>query len=320
MSANEQYFVVAADGKEYGPADLETLRQWVREGRVVHGTHIKQAGGGVQYAGKMAELVDLFPPRDPHASAPGQAPPPQSLPSSVTLPSEFRVWEFIGRGWDVVKPHWLIFTGMFFILMAIEGVPYLGPLASFIIGGALMVGVWRAILGAIGGRMPDIGMMFQGFDRFGDAFLAQLIRGILIFLGFLCLIVPVIILGIMLHGFDRFGDASLAHLIMGILIFLGVLCLSVPGIILSIMWMFTYPIIAETNLGFWEAMRESARLTEEYRWRLFLLLLASIPVLCLGLLVFCLGVLVAIPVIYAALGLCYRFLQAKKGAPAPGPA
>ena len=178
----------------------------MREGRVVHGTHIKQAGGGVQYAGKMAELVDLFPPRDPHASAPGQAPPLQSLPSSVTLPSEFRVWEFIGRGWDVVKPHWLIFTGMFFILMAIEGVPYLGPLASFIIGGALMVGVWRAILGAIGGRKPDIGMMFQGFDRFGDAFLAQLIRGILIFLGFLCLIVPVIILGIMLHGFDRFGQ------------------------------------------------------------------------------------------------------------------
>jgi uncharacterized membrane protein len=280
MSAHEQYFVVAADGKEYGPADLETLRQWVREGRVVHGTHIRKVGGGVLYAGKMAELADLFPPRDSQAAVPGQAPPPQPLPSSVALPDEFRVWEFIGRGWDVVKPHWLVFAGMFFVLGAIEGVPYLGPLASFIIGGALMVGVWRAILGAIGGRKPDIGMMFQGFDRFGDAFLAQLIKGILVFLGFLCLIVP--------------------------------------GIILSIMWMFTLPVIGETSLGFWEAMRESARLTEGYRWRLFLLLLASLLVLLLGLLVFCVGVLVAVPVICAALGLAYRFLQAKKGGAAAG--
>src|SRR5206468_10133880 len=115
MSATEQYFVVAADGKEYGPADLETLRQWVREGRVVHGTHIKQAGGGVQYAGKMAELVDLFPPKDMAASAPGQPPPTQPLPSAVPLPVEFRVWEFIGRGWDVMKPHWLVLAAMFLI-------------------------------------------------------------------------------------------------------------------------------------------------------------------------------------------------------------
>jgi len=27
MSGSEQYWVIAADGKEYGPADVETLRQ-----------------------------------------------------------------------------------------------------------------------------------------------------------------------------------------------------------------------------------------------------------------------------------------------------
>src|SRR5262245_38160476 len=153
----DQYWVVAADGKEYGPADLETLRQWVREGRIVQATHLKKADGSVVYAGKLPELADLFPARDAaQAATPGQAPPPQPLPVSTPLPTEFRVWEFIGRGWDVVKPHWLVLAGMFFILGAIEGVPYLGPLASFIIGGALMVGIWRAILGTIGGRKPDV--------------------------------------------------------------------------------------------------------------------------------------------------------------------
>ncbi len=281
MSATEQYSVVAADGKEYGPADLETLRQWVREGRVVKATHIKKASGGTTFAGKLPELLDLFPARDA-ATVPGQAPPPQPLPSSVALPAEFRVWEFIGRAWDIVKPHWIVLAGMFFIQMAISAVPYLGGCAQFIIGGAIMVGIWRAILGTIGGRKPDVGMMFQGFDRFGDAFLACLVSGILIFLGFLCLIVP--------------------------------------GIMLSLMWMFTYAVIGETGLGFWEAMRESSRLTEGYRWRLFLLVLACALISILGLLVFCLGVFVAIAVDITALGLAYRFLQAKKGGAPPAPA
>ena len=275
MSATEQYFVVAADGKEYGPADLETLRQWVREGRVVHGTHIKKAGAGVAYAGKMPELADLFPPRDTTASAPGQPPPTQPLPAASPLPAEFRVWEFIGLAWDIIKPHWIVLSGMFFIQFAISAVPYLGGCVQFIIGGAIMVGIWRAVLGTIGGRKPDVGMMFQGFDRFGDAFLAYLISGLLIALGFLCLIVP--------------------------------------GIILAIMWIFTYAVIGETGLGFWEAMRESSRLTEGYRWRLFLLSLACIPILLLGVLVFCLGVCVAMAVCFTAFGLAFRFLQAKKG-------
>jgi uncharacterized membrane protein len=286
VSANERYFVVAADGKEYGPADLETLRQWVREGRVVKATHIKKESGATTFAGKLPELLDLFPP-PATAAVPGQAPPPQPLPSSVALPAEFRVWEFIGRAWDIMKPHWLVLGAMFLIQGLIFGGPnvvvhFSGNFVQFIIGGAIMVGIWRAVLGMIGGRKPDVVMMFQGFDRFGDAFLAYLVSGILICLGLICLIVP--------------------------------------GIILAIMWMFTYAVIGETGLGFWEAMRESARLTEGYRWRLFLLVLACVLIAILGLLVFCLGVFVAAAVDFTALGLAYRFLQAKKGGAAPAPA
>jgi uncharacterized membrane protein len=281
MSDQEQYFVVAADGKEYGPADLETLRQWVREGRVVKATHIKKGTAPTTFAGKLPELQDLFPAREPAAASSGQVPPPQPLPASIALPAEFRVWEFIGRGWDVMKPHWLVLAGMFFIQAAIGAVPYLGACVQFIIGGAIWVGIWRAVLGMIGGRKPDVGMMFQGFDRFGEAFLAALISSILIALGFICLIVP--------------------------------------GIILALMWMFTFPVIGETGLGFWEAMRESSRLTEGYRWRLFLLGLACMLVLILGFLVFCLGAFVAEAVDVTALALAYRFLQAKKGATAQAP-
>ncbi|OLC52993.1 MAG: hypothetical protein AUH92_06820 [Acidobacteria bacterium 13_1_40CM_4_69_4] len=285
MSGSEQYWVVAADGKEYGPADLETLRLWVREGRVVQATHIRPSTGPTLYAGKMPELADLLPP---HGAA-GAGPPPHAPgPPATPLPAEFRVWEFIGRAWDLVKRYWLVLGAMFFIQGLIIGGPniavhYMGTVVQFVIGGAIMVGIWRAILGVVAGRKPDVGMMFQGFDRFADAFLGYLVMAILTALGFVCLIVP--------------------------------------GIILAIMWLFTFPVIGETGLGFWEAMRESARLTEGYRWRLFLLLLAFIPVTLLGALVCCVGVFISTAVNFTALALAYRFLQEKKRAPAtPGPA
>jgi uncharacterized membrane protein len=174
----------------------------------------------------------------------------------------------------VVKPHWLTLAGMFFIQFAIGCVPYLGACAQFIIGGAIAVGIWRAILGMIDGRTPGVGMMFEGFDRFGDGFLAYLVRAILVFLGYLCLIVP--------------------------------------GVILSLMWAFTFPVLAETQVGFWEAMHRSAVLTEGYRWRLFLLALACFLVILLGLIAACVGIFLALPVSVTAFGLAYRFLQARK--------
>jgi uncharacterized membrane protein len=285
VNGQEQYFVVAADGKEYGPADLETLRQWVREGRVVKATHIRKGSGGTTFAGKLPELLDLFPPKEPATDA--STPP--ALPSvpAVALPAEFLVWEFIGAGWNLVKPHWLVLGAMFLIQGLIGGVPNLfvhfsGSALQFIIGGPIMVGIWRALLGVVAGRKPDIAMMFQGFDRFLDAFLA--------------------------------------YLVIATLTLLGLVCLIVPGIILAIMWMFTFPVIAETGLGFWEAMRESARLTEGYRLRLFLLALACILIGLLGALVCCVGIFIAMAVNFAALALAYRFLQARKGAAAPAPA
>ncbi len=279
MSGSEQFWVVAADGKEYGPADVETLRQWVQEGRIVQATHIRAGGGPTYYAGKMPELSDLFP----HGPSGAGAPPQAQAPAALPLPAEFRVWEFIGRSWDLVKPHWLVLGGIFFIQFAMSCVPYLGGCVQLIIGGAIWVGIWRALLGMIGGRKPTVGMMFEGFDRFGDAFLAHLVSAILIALGFICLIVP--------------------------------------GIILAIMWLFTFAVIGETSLGFWEAMRESARLTEGYRWRIFLLLLACLLVSMLGALVLCVGWFIAMPVNLTALALAYRFLQEKKrAAAAPVPA
>ena len=275
---SEQFWVTGADGKEYGPVPLETLTRWIREGRIVATSTVRTDTSPKSEARLRPELAAFFPAAAaaPGAGAPGGAPPTTAVP----LPAEFRVWEFIGGAWSLFQPHWLPLVAMFLILILIGCIPnlalrpYGGTCLQFIIGGALSIGVWRAVLGMIDGRPPQVGMMFEGFDRFLDGFLAYLVQAILVGLGFLALIVP--------------------------------------GVILSLMWMFTFAVLAESPVGFWEAMHRSAVLTEGYRWRLFLLALACLLVLLLGLIAACVGILVALPVNAAACGLAYRWLQAKK--------
>lgn len=262
----DQYFVVAPDGSEYGPTDLPGLTQWVREGRILAQTLIRKAGATPVPAIQLPELAVLF-----------AAPPPVAIPPFATvveLPSEWRSWDFIGKAWDLVKPHWLPLAAMALVATVMGAVPYLGPCVMFIIGGAIYVGINRAILGVLAGKPPDVGMMFSGFDRFGQAFLAHLVIMVCVGVGF-------------------------------------VLCI-VPGIILALMWMFVSLVLAETQLDFWEAMKTSADLTAGYRWPLFCLMLASIVVILAGLVACCVGVFVAQPVVMTAMALAYRFLQAQK--------
>lgn len=265
----ERYWVSGADGREYGPVDLDALAQWVRERRVLSSTLVRREDDRAREAGRYPELAALF--------SPGEA---GTVSTAAVPPAEFAVWSFVGQAWHLVKPYWLELGLMFFIQAAIGSVPYVGGVVQFVIGGAILIGIWRAIHGLIDGRPPQVGMMFGGFDRLGEAFLATLVGGVAIALGLVAFVVP--------------------------------------GVILSLMWLFSLNILAERNIGFWEAFRRSAELTRGYRWQLLLLCLANALVILLGLCALCVGVFVAEAVAFTALALAYRFLENEK-APAGGP-
>ena len=262
----DQYRVVTPSGREFGPTDLTGLLQWAKEGRVLPATMIRKNEDAPVGADTLAELAAAF-----------AAPPPVAIPpfaTVVALPAEFRIWEFIGKAWELVKPNWLPLGTIALITTLLGAVPYAGACAMLIIGGTIQVGVSRAILGMMAGKTPTVGMMFEGFDRFGQAFLASLVMALLVGLGM-------------------------------------VLCI-VPGVILAIMWMFVYFVLAETQIEFWPAMKASAELTAGFRWQLFGLLLADALVVILGVLACCVGVLIAQPVVMTSVALAYRFLQAQK--------
>lgn len=55
------YYVLAVDGKTYGPVDIEGLKVWFREGRLVANTRLRDAASGRQLlASEVPELSHLF--------------------------------------------------------------------------------------------------------------------------------------------------------------------------------------------------------------------------------------------------------------------
>ncbi len=53
--------VKASDGREYGPVDLTTLQEWVKQGRVSHETKVRNLGNGMLLqASNMPELDGFF--------------------------------------------------------------------------------------------------------------------------------------------------------------------------------------------------------------------------------------------------------------------
>ena len=148
-------------------------------------------------------------------------------------------------------------------------------LLNLFLVGAMIVGISRATLGMLSGKRPAVGMLFGGFDRF--------------------------------------GQGILAYLILSILTGLGCCCCVVPGILLVLMWIFTFLVMAESPRDFWQCMTESARLTKGYRWQIFLLLLVFIPISLLGFCACYVGDFFVQALMCTTLALVYRFLQAKQG-------
>jgi hypothetical protein len=76
-----EYMVLAADGKEYGPASVETLKEWIADNRLDGSTSLRDVQTGETV--KASDVPGLFstPPMTASARpAPTPGPPPASIP------------------------------------------------------------------------------------------------------------------------------------------------------------------------------------------------------------------------------------------------
>lgn len=93
-----RYFVVADDGAKYGPADIETLNGWIREGRMLPGTLVEEEASGARMAASaVAGLVfpapvpptPIVPPQPGPSAGPYTPPSPEARPFAQPNPQPY---------------------------------------------------------------------------------------------------------------------------------------------------------------------------------------------------------------------------------------
>ncbi len=100
--------------------------------------------------------------------------------------------------------------------------------------------------------------------------------------------------------------AILASVVSGIIIFVGYILLILPGIVAMAAFMFVYLIILDGEMNFWDAMMKSKDIVAK-KWFDYCIFIVIGVVIILGGVLFCgIGVLVALPVVVGAITLAYN--------------
>ena len=114
-----------------------------------------------------------------------------------------------------------------------------------------------------------------------------------------------------LFDFSNALDKIIGPIVVGVLIGIGYICLIVPGIILTFMWAFTPCIQGDrSDSSFIQAMKESRQLAKGNYIRIFLLVIILAILAFSGFLLLGIGALVTLPVAHVALYCAYA--QCKK--------
>lgn len=100
----------------------------------------------------------------------------------------------------------------------------------------------------------------------------------------------------------------LASLVYGVMLAVGFLLLIIPGIILALRYFYFSYVMVDKRRPVLVVLRQSARLTKGWTWSLFLFTLVQAAIVCLGILALGVGVLVAMPVVLLSEVYIYEFL------------
>jgi uncharacterized membrane protein len=211
--------------------------------------------------------------------------------------------ECIKTGWNLIKSQYWLFVGMTVVGVIIGSVVPLG-----ILMGPMMCGIYLAIFRTRRGQPIEFGLLFKGFDYFGDAVIATLLHMIPIFV----VIIPTYLMfyvGMfaMMAGTSRNGEPNPGAM-LGFLGIFGVvwLVIMVLLIVLSVVFTFAYPLIVDRRLSGLNAVKLSIRAAFANFWRLLGMLLLT-GLMSIGGLILCyVGIFLVMPISLAAIATAYE--------------
>ena len=110
----------------------------------------------------------------------------------------------------------------------------------------------------------------------------------------------------MFEAFRNYWNAVLANVLVGVIVFIGFVLLIIPGIIFACKLVFTPYLVVDRKIQVIEAVKQSWRMTNGHAWKVFLSGLLAIPISIAGLICFGVGIIVSIMWIRLALASLYH--------------
>jgi len=210
--------------------------------------------------------------------------------------------ECIKAGWELIRSQYWLFVGMTVVGVIIGSVVPLG-----ILWGPMVCGIYLALFQTRRGQPIEFGLLFKGFDYFGDAVIATLLH-----------MVPMVIIiapAYILYLVGMFGMMAASQngepnpgAMLGFFGIFGVVWLVIMllMIVLSVVFVFAYPLIVDRRLKGFDAVRLSIRAGFANFWRLLGMLILTGLLTFAGVLLCYVGVFLVMPIGYAAVAAAYE--------------
>ncbi|EKE20187.1 MAG: hypothetical protein ACD_8C00044G0005 [uncultured bacterium] len=116
----------------------------------------------------------------------------------------------------------------------------------------------------------------------------------------------------LLDGYEYFWRFIGGVILYVLIVLSGYILLIVPGIIWQYKFSLFGYLIIDKNMSIVQALKESGKITNGFKWRLFLLQLATIPIIILGVMCFGVGIIVSVSIISLMSAYFYRVLIGEK--------
>jgi uncharacterized membrane protein len=226
--------------------------------------------------------------------------------------------ECIKAGWALIKDQYWLFVGITVVGVIIGSVVPLG-----ILMGPMMCGIYLTLFKTRRGEPIEFGLLFKGFDYFGDAVVAALLH-----------MIPIVIVVVPAYLFMYIGMFAMVGVSQGepnpgaLLGFFGFMIIvwfviMLLLIVLSVVFTFAYPLIVDRKMSGINAVKLSVRAGLGNFWRLLGMLLLTGLISFVGLLACYVGAIFVMPLSFAAIACAYEQVfglgEAQPHVPPPPP-
>ncbi|MBS0662885.1 MAG: DUF4339 domain-containing protein [Verrucomicrobia bacterium] len=267
------FTIIGGDGKEYGPVSAEQVRGWLAGGRANLDTKAKAVG--TEEWRRLGDFPEFSGATPPPPVAIGPVDPKAYAADLIARGSPLSIGGCISRSWDLLRSDFWPMVGatavLVIVAMVAGSIPFVGILASLLLGGVFYGGLYYYYLKKIRGQPAELGDVFSGFSL-------------------------------------ALGPLVITSLLVNLLTGLGVLCLVLPGIYLAVSYSFAYMLVIDRKLEFWTAMEVSRRVVTSQWWRMFGLVLLGAIIAALGVIGLIIGIFVTIPICVGAMVYAYEHL------------